>query len=120
MDKIVKKVEEEKNNIKFMIELYCKKNHNGNPLCEECQGLLNFANMKIDRCPMKETKTFCSTCHIHCYPKEKREAVRTVMKWSGPRMLIYNPPLAIKHVVNTVKHKVKQKNSNKRKESDKS
>lgn len=116
MDKIAKKVEEEKNNIKFMIELYCKKNHKRDILCDECKELLEFANMKINRCPMKETKTFCSTCHIQCYPKVRREAIKTVMKWSGPRMLIYNPPLAIKHVGNTIKHKIKTKKNHQKKE----
>lgn len=106
---ITKKIEDEKNNIEFMINLYCKKNHKEIGLCNDCQELLTFAKMRIDKCPVKETKTFCSSCHIHCYPKVKRESIRTIMKWSGPRMLIYNPPLAIKHIINTVKHKVRSK-----------
>lgn len=104
---ITKKIEEEKTNIEFMIGLYCKKNHEEDGLCVECQELLTFAKMRIDKCPVKETKTFCSSCHIHCYPKAKREAIRTIMKWSGPRMLIYNPPLAIKHIINTLRYKIK-------------
>lgn len=106
------KVEEEKKTIDFMIRLYCKKNHKSaykeKKLCVECEEIREFAHLRIDKCPMKETKTFCSTCHIHCYGKVKREEIRRIMKWSGPRMLIYNPPMAIKHVLNTLKHKRKK------------
>lgn len=108
------KIEEEKKNINFMISLYCKGNHknhwknNNKELCQECRELRDFAYMRIEKCPMKDTKTFCSTCTIQCYPKEKRQAIREVMKWAGPRMLLYNPPLAFKHVYNTIKNKKKK------------
>lgn len=99
---------QEKDTIRFMIELYCRKLHKEaggakGKLCPECQELLEFNYQKIDRCPMMAEKTFCATCKIHCYPKERREQVRKVMKWAGPRMLIYNPKLAIKHIVDSKK-----------------
>lgn len=103
------KVEEEKKTIEFMINLYCEKNHKTEDLCQQCKELKEFTHKKIDRCPKKETKTFCSTCTIHCYPKEKREEIRQVMKWAGPRMLWYKPSLALKHIANTIKHKIKNK-----------
>lgn len=97
---------EEIKTIEFMISLYCKKNHKQN-ICDECQELYDYALLRIEKCPRKEEKTFCSTCKIHCYKKDMREKIRKVMKFSGPRMLIYSPKLAIAHIINTVKHRGK-------------
>ena len=44
-------------------------------------------------------KTFCSNCRVHCYKPEMREAIRTVMRYSAPRMLYIHPIAAIRHVV---------------------
>lgn len=101
---IQNKIEQEKETIEFMIRLYCRKHHDKDrkkkkELCSECQELLDYTYLKIDRCPKMEEKTFCATCNIHCYPKVRREQVRQVMKWAGPRMILYNPRLAIKHVL---------------------
>ena len=52
-----------------------------------------------------ETKTFCSACKVHCYSKENKEKIRKVMRYAGPRMLLYHPVLAIKHAVITLKQK---------------
>lgn len=113
-----KKRLEEEEIIKKMIEVYCKKkhgrNHNASPLCAECNDLFLYAKQRIEHCPMMETKTFCSECKIHCYKKEMREKVRTVMRFSGPRMLYYHPILAIKHVIITIKGKVRKDKETKR------
>lgn len=93
----------EKEIIKLMIGIYCKKKHKQNTLCNECSELLEYASNRIDYCPRKNEKTFCSTCHIHCYKKDKREAIRNVMKFSGPRMLFHRPILALKHVYDSRK-----------------
>lgn len=52
-----------------------------------------------------ETKTFCSACKVHSYKPEMREQIRTVMRWSGPRMLFVHPVLAIRHMKETMKAK---------------
>ncbi len=107
---IQNKIEQEKETIGFMIGLYCRKHHKKEgkgkkELCVECQELLDYTYLKIDRCPKMEEKTFCATCSIHCYPKVRRAQVREVMKWAGPRMILYNPRLAIKHVLDSRKNK---------------
>lgn len=89
-----------------MIGLYCKKKHKQG-LCPDCQELYDYSCMRIEKCPRRETKTFCSTCTIHCYKPEMRERVRAVMKFSGPRMLIYQPKMALAHVANTLKSRRK-------------
>ncbi len=94
--------------IKFMIRLYCKKNH-GKDMCEKCSELLEYAKTKITKCRYKESKTFCSVCNIHCYAPNMREQIKNVMKFSGPRMLIYRPGLAIKHMYVTIKLKRSKK-----------
>ena len=88
-----------------MIKLYCRKKHHSKELCENCSELLNYANLRIEKCPFMETKTFCSACKVHCYKKEMREKIREVMKFSGPRMIFYHPILAIKHLTQTIKEK---------------
>lgn len=81
-----------------MIHLYCRKNHKDKELCQECLDLYEYAKMRIEKCPFMETKTFCSQCKVHCYKKDKREQIRKVMRFSGPRMLVYHPIMAIRHL----------------------
>lgn len=92
------KREKEKKTIAYMIQYYCHKQHHKKAMCEECQELLDYAYMRIDKCPFMETKTFCSNCKVHCYQKEKREQIRNVMRYSGPRMLLHKPFMALHHV----------------------
>ena len=111
---IPEKREQEKQTIRFMIELYSKKvDHE--PMSQECQDLYDYACKRIDHCPFMETKTFCSTCKVHCYGKQQREKIKEVMRFSGPRMLFYHPVMAIKHVLNTLKSKLEDKKSAKAK-----
>ena len=86
------KREKEMRTVYEMIHLYCRKNHKDKELCSE------YAKMRIEKCPFMETKTFCSQCKVHCYKKDKREQIRKVMRFSGPRMLVYHPIMAIRHL----------------------
>ena len=102
-----KKRAEEKLLVSEMIALYCRKQH-GTPkgsLCPECRQLHDYALTRIDKCPFMETKTFCSACKTHCYKPQMREAIRQVMRWSGPRMIFHHPVLAIRHLIETKKQK---------------
>ena len=103
MIKLNDKSKKEQKIIALMIKLYCRKKHHSKELCENCSELLNYANLRIEKCPFMETKTFCSACKVHCYKKEMREKIREVMKFSGPRMIFYHPILAIKHLTQTIK-----------------
>lgn len=82
-----------------MVRLYCRKQHGtrAGRLCGECGELLAYATERISRCPFMETKTFCSSCEVHCYVPDKREAIRRVMRFSGPRMLLHHPLLVMRH-----------------------
>ena len=107
------KREREKKVISLMISLYCHKKHGnfwksyrGNSsLCAECAELDRYVRQQTDRCPVIATKTFCSNCRVHCYTPEMRERIKTVMRFSGPRMLFYHPIKAIRHVIESKREK---------------
>lgn len=102
------KREKEKLIVGEMIKLYCKKNHGTkNDLCKDCQALKDYAEMRSDKCPFMETKTFCSNCKVHCYKAELREQIRQVMRFSGPRMIFHHPVMAINHLIQSKKEKRK-------------
>jgi len=101
---IADKRSREKRVVSEMIDLYARKHPEQK---EMCQALKTYACLRVDKCPMMETKTFCSNCKIHCYQKEKREQIREVMRFSGPRMLFSHPILCISHLIESKKEKRK-------------
>lgn len=112
MDKIEQKRQKEMKVVNEMIALYCRKNHKvqykeNHGMCLECYTLSQYAQQRSAHCPRMETKTFCANCKIHCYKPEMREKIRTVMRFSGPRMLLYHPCMAIWHVMTTIQEKRK-------------
>ena len=105
MRSVESKREQEKKVVGLMISLYCKKKHQEKYLCTECQELLEYANLRIDKCPFMAEKTFCSNCKVHCYKPEMRQKIKDVMRFSGPRMLLYHPVLAMRHVIESKREK---------------
>ena len=103
-NKIEKKRRKEQYVVDEMIRLYCRKNHTesdrqGESMCPDCRSLSEYAKLRSQNCPFMEEKTFCSNCKVHCYKPEMREKIRQVMRFSGPRMLLYHPILAIWHLI---------------------
>lgn len=94
------KIEREKAVVKRMIELYCRKKLKVAELPEEYRELLQYAHKRLDGCKFGETKPACKRCPIHCYKPTMREKIRAVMRWAGPRMLIFDPIAAIRHLLN--------------------
>ncbi|OON95625.1 MAG: hypothetical protein ATN36_08055 [Epulopiscium sp. Nele67-Bin005] len=97
------RIEKEKHIIQVMIGLYCKKNHkdiskNEDKLCDECNQLLIYAQKRLDKCRHGEEKSFCSKCPTQCYNPKNKDKIKEVMKFSGPRMLFYEPVEVIKHL----------------------
>lgn len=103
------KREREKEVVSLMISIYCRKKHGGKSLCEECASLDAYARLRSDKCPFMETKTFCSNCKVHCYKDDMREKIRQVMRFSGPRMILHHPIMAIRHVIESNKEKRMEK-----------
>lgn len=120
MKKVKDKREQEKRIVAEMISLYCRKNHRATTishnttaekkqqLCSECQSLLAYAEKRSNHCPFMEEKTFCSNCKVHCYREDMREKIRTVMRFSGPRILFSHPILALQHLIASKREQKKQ------------
>ena len=93
------RLERERRTIAAMIAIYCRDHHQARGLCEECSALESYASERLDRCVYGDDKPTCFNCPIHCYKRDRREAVREVMRYAGPRMLARHPILAIMHVI---------------------
>ena len=92
------RIEEEKAVVEQMIRLYCQKYEGHDELCPSCKELLDYALRRLDRCRYGEQKLTCKKCPVHCYRPEMKERIRMVMRWSGPRMIIYHPIAALRHL----------------------
>lgn len=97
--------------IPVMIKRYCRGRHGtkGDKLCEDCRALTEYALFRLEKCPFKVNKKFCSFCKVHCYKPDMREQIKDVMKWSGPRMIFTHPAFAFKHVFQMIGYKRKLK-----------
>lgn len=94
------KIQQEKATVRAMIYLYCFKQHHSqhHQLCEECNDLLQYAMQRLTMCRFGEEKTTCERCPKHCYRKDYKLKIKQVMRFSGPRMLIYHPTMALRHL----------------------
>ena len=101
MTKDSARLKRENKTVGLMIALYCKHHHTPEKgrLCADCEELKTFCERRVDRCVYGEKKPVCNKCPIHCYKPSKREQIRSVMRWAGPRMLLHHPVLAIRHLL---------------------
>ena len=101
------KRERERLVIAQMIGVYCRGKHGarGTALCPRCAALAEYASTRIGRCPFMETKTFCSQCRVHCYAPAQRQAIKDVMRYAGPRMLLRHPVMTVHHGIDTLRAK---------------
>lgn len=100
----------EKKLIPVMIKKYCHGKHETKgEICEECKKLTEYALFRLEKCPFKVNKKFCSFCKVHCYKPDMRERIKDVMKWAGPRMIFTHPVFAMGHVFQMIKCKKKLK-----------
>ncbi|MHA1972525.1 MAG: nitrous oxide-stimulated promoter family protein [Candidatus Hodarchaeales archaeon] len=93
------RMERERKTIEVMIGLYCKEKHRSeNELCTECSTMLDYTNLRLDKCRYGSDKTTCSKCTTHCYKPDMKEEIKKVMRYSGPKMIYKHPILAIHHL----------------------
>ncbi len=92
------KIEREKQTVTQMIHIYCRHKEGNRELCPACTELLEYALLRLSKCPFGEAKTSCRKCPVHCYKPDMRMKIRAVMRYSGPRMMLYNPVAAIRHI----------------------
>ena len=94
------RLQRERDTVKIMIEMYCKAHHGSeNGLCDECSGLMDYVDDRIVNCPFENDKPTCDTCTVHCYKTDKREKIREIMRFSGPRMTYRHPVMAVVHII---------------------
>ena len=101
----IRRLKREKETIKVMIIMYCNYHHGKkSDLCEDCQQIYAYALQKIDKCVFGYQKPVCNKCTIHCYAKEKREKVKEIMRFSGPRMMFRHPYHGFMHLLDKRKY----------------
>lgn len=91
------RIEKEKKVVKLMINIYCRKKEGNKEICQDCLNLLKYAEKRLSKCKFGQNKSSCQRCPVHCYSPEMREKIRKVMRFSGPRMILYEPYEAIRH-----------------------
>lgn len=94
------RIDNEKRVVEQMVELYCLHKLHLPAIDDEHKALITYAHKRLDGCKFSEQKPACKRCPIHCYKPDMREKIRAIMRWAGPRMIIYNPIAAIKHLLN--------------------
>ena len=93
-----RRIRREMKTVRRMIGMYCRDKHGGGGgLCGECGALWDYAERRVDRCPLRADKPACVDCPAHCYRPEMRERIRSVMRYAGPRMAWRHPALSIFH-----------------------
>jgi len=93
------RMDREARTIRCMIDIYCRDKHASasHGLCAACSELRDYALARLDRCPFQEDKPACADCTVHCYKPDRRQQVREVMRYAGPRMFWRHPILALAH-----------------------
>jgi len=97
-EKEQRRIRQEKQTVELMIRLYCRRKEGNRELCSACQELLTYAHTRLSHCRFGEDKPTCRLCPVHCYKPEMKERIRQVMRYAGPRMLLYHPQTAFRHL----------------------
>lgn len=84
--------------VSAMLHIYCRDQHGG-ALCRECQELMSYVNLRLDRCRFGAEKPTCAKCPVHCYQRDRREQIKAVMRYAGPHMLWEHPWLSLCHLL---------------------
>ncbi len=83
-----------------MVAMYCRDHHAaGEVLCGDCETFLDYAEVRLDKCPYGADKPTCANCPVHCYKPEYRAIAKQIMRYAGPRMLVRHPILTIAHYI---------------------
>jgi len=94
-----KRLARERLTMSKMVGMYCAARHDGSAdtLCESCREFLDYAEIRLEKCPYGEDKPTCANCPIHCYKPARKAQASKIMRYAGPRMLLRHPLLAIAH-----------------------
>ncbi|MFD0617280.1 nitrous oxide-stimulated promoter family protein [Paenibacillus sp. GCM10027629] len=94
------RIQQEKITVEQMIRIACRgKHHRKEELCDSCQQLLQYAHVRLNHCRFGEQKSTCGACPVHCYKPVKRQEIRAVMRYAGPRMVLHHPMALLRHTI---------------------
>ena len=93
----MKHLEREFLTMQKMVGIYCTAHHGDSELCEDCATFLDYAEVRLEKCPYGEDKPTCSNCPVHCYKSHYRAQAKAIMRYAGPRMLLRHPILTVAH-----------------------
>jgi len=82
-----------------MIRLYCRRKEHSGGGGGGARGLLPSPCRGWEPCRYGPLKGSCKQCTVHCYAPAQREKIRAVMRYAGPRMLLYHPLEALWHLL---------------------
>ncbi|EAS7627155.1 nitrous oxide-stimulated promoter family protein [Salmonella enterica] len=94
-----KRIAREKLTIKKMIALYESQCPQALAVQGHYDSLFAYAQKRLDKCVFGEEKPACKQCPVHCYQPAKREEMKQIMRWAGPRMLWRHPVLTVRHLI---------------------
>lgn len=94
-----RRIAREATTVRVMIELACRGRHGGEAkeLCPDCTKLWEYVQERLARCPFRTDKPTCLKCTVHCHAPDRREQIREVMRYAGPRMAWRHPFLSLLH-----------------------
>lgn len=96
-------LEKDKQTLMAMARIYChghchiRGSEEHADLCPECHSIIEYALERTRKCP-HEHKGTCDTCTIQCYKPAMRAEIRKIMAYSGPRMMLHHPLMALQHL----------------------
>lgn len=93
------RITREKLTIHRMIALYRRRCPQASAQQGYYEELNGYADRRLDKCIFGEEKPACRHCPVHCYQPARREEIKRIMRWAGPRMLWRHPVLAIYHLI---------------------
>ena len=99
MSYVSRRLTREWKTVSAMLQIYCR-DHHGRALCPDCAELARYVSLRLDRCQFGPDKPTCARCPVHCYQPSRRDEIKAVMRYAGPRMLWRHPWLSLWHLVN--------------------
>ncbi|WP_058912938.1 nitrous oxide-stimulated promoter family protein [Entomohabitans teleogrylli] len=93
------RINREKRTIARMIALYQQRCPAALADREHYDQLRAYAFKRLDRCVFGSEKPACKQCPVHCYQAARREEMKQIMRWAGPRMLWCHPVLTLWHLI---------------------
>ena len=91
-------VDRDRRTLEAIGHIYCAAHHDDEKdpagLCPECRTVIDATLERAAACPFGHEGN-CQDCRVHCQRGEAREKIRTIMRYSAPRMAFRHPLMTI-------------------------